>query len=117
MSEGNGTNEKNAGVSNALIIGNAKNIWEMLCKPEWTKDSLIELGKVIFARVQWKDLDNQTKLLFASISARLDYASVTIVNEAETKDEPKPDAIPAPSKPDIQKASKAMEAAKTEAKA
>jgi hypothetical protein len=52
-----------------------KAIWRCLQAPAWTKDSLITLGKVIFAKKSLKEMDDKT---FAEIWPHLKFMAETL---------------------------------------
>jgi uncharacterized protein (DUF2126 family) len=52
-----------------------KTIWTMLGAPAWTKDSLITLGKVIFAKKTLKEMDDKA---FAEIWPHLKVMAETL---------------------------------------
>jgi hypothetical protein len=60
-----------------------KSLWRCLQAPSWTKDSLITLGKVIFAKKTLKDLDDKAfNEIWPHLKVMAETLDVTLTEEA-----------------------------------
>jgi hypothetical protein len=77
-----------------------KTLWKCLEAPAWTKDSLITLGKVIFAKKTLKDLDDKAfgeiwphlKVMAETLDLTLSEEAARMTTEAiERAEKPQPE--------------------------
>ena len=95
-----------------------KTLWKCLQAPSWNKDSLITLGKVVFAKKSLKDLSDKEfneiwphlKVMAETLDSTLAEEAARMVNDAIEKSEAKPDQAEEPKKNEEKKDEKKIEA-------
>jgi len=66
-------------------------LWSSLLTPAWPKDDLIEFGKLIFSKIQLKEMD---EALFARLLPKLSQVAKSLRHQIMQRE---PSASPAPS--------------------
>lgn len=87
------------------LIRAAEAMWKTVCEPPWNKESLVDLGTNIFAKVPWEKLDQQTKLIFikAVVNGEKAANAVPVPVKTEEVTQPETPKTVQPPKIDIKK--------------